>query len=77
MLLIYYKFFRMSQRQIKLYKRHGRKRSVQIEPKSTFFSSMSHDMRTPMNAIMGMTAIASTHFDNRIQLQDCLKNCPV
>lgn len=26
--------------------------------KSSFFSSMSHDMRTPMNGIVGMTAIA-------------------
>ncbi|MBD5560051.1 MAG: response regulator [Clostridia bacterium] len=32
--------------------------------KSEFFSSMSHDIRTPMNAIVGMTAIASAHIDS-------------
>lgn len=76
MLLIYYKFFRMSQRQIKLLQETRQEAERANRAKSTFFSSMSHDMRTPMNAIMGMTAIASTHLDNRIQLQDCLKKLP-
>ncbi len=31
--------------------------------KSDFLSRMSHDIRTPMNAIMGMTDIASAHID--------------
>ena len=34
---------------------------------------MSHDIRTPMNAIVGMTAIASNHIDDRDQVQNCLK----
>ena len=41
--------------------------------KSAFLSSMSHDMRTPMNAIIGMTAIAATHLDDRDRVADCLK----
>lgn len=40
--------------------------------KSEFLSRMSHDIRTPMNAIIGMTAIASTHLDERDRVSDCL-----
>ena len=40
--------------------------------KSDFLSSMSHDMRTPMNGIIGMTAIASNNLDDRERVADCL-----
>ncbi len=40
--------------------------------KSDFLSKMSHDIRTPMNAIMGMTAVAVMHIDDRERLMDCL-----
>ena len=41
--------------------------------KSDFLSRMSHDIRTPMNAIMGMTAIAEQHLDNAERIAECLK----
>ena len=41
--------------------------------KSVFLSNMSHDIRTPMNAIIGFTALASTHLDNREQVEEYLK----
>lgn len=41
--------------------------------KSTFLSNMSHDIRTPMNAIAGMTAIALSHIDEKARVQDCLQ----
>ena len=40
--------------------------------KTTFLNNMSHDIRTPMNAIIGYTALTSTHLDNRERAQDYL-----
>jgi len=41
--------------------------------KTTFLSNMSHDIRTPMNAIIGFATIAVSHIDNRDQVKDCLQ----
>ncbi len=52
----------------------ARKEAVKAnKAKSEFLSNMSHDIRTPMNAIVGMTAITVTHLDDRQQVQTCLK----
>ncbi len=42
--------------------------------KSDFLSKMSHDIRTPMNAVMGMTAIAAANLDDREKVANCLDN---
>ena len=34
---------------------------------------MSHDIRTPMNAIVGMTSIAAANIDDKAKVQNCLK----
>jgi len=41
--------------------------------KTNFLSSMSHDIRTPMNAIVGMTSIAQRCIDDRAQVKECLE----
>ncbi|MGN0597503.1 MAG: response regulator [Ruminiclostridium sp.] len=41
--------------------------------KTEFLSNMSHDIRTPMNGIIGMTAIAATHIDDKERVQDSLQ----
>ena len=41
--------------------------------KTTFLSNMSHDIRTPLNAIIGFTSIAASHIDNKERVQDCLE----
>ncbi len=41
--------------------------------KTTFLSNMSHDIRTPMNAIIGFTTIAVTHIDNKERVKDSLQ----
>lgn len=43
------------------------------EAKSHFMAQMSHDIRTPMNAIIGMTAIAMGQADNEERVKDCLQ----
>ncbi|MBS6643035.1 MAG: response regulator [Clostridiaceae bacterium] len=45
--------------------------------KSDFLSRMSHDIRTPMNAIMGMTTIAANNLDNPERVSDCLNKITV
>ncbi len=40
--------------------------------KTQFLSTMSHDIRTPMNAIIGMTDIALRHGDDPKQVNECL-----
>jgi len=41
--------------------------------KTTFLSNMSHDIRTPMNAIIGFTGLAASHIDDKERVQDYLK----
>lgn len=42
------------------------------EAKSMFLSNMSHDIRTPMNAIIGYTEIAQVHVDDEKKVAECL-----
>lgn len=41
--------------------------------KSTFLFNMSHDLRTPMNAIMGLTDIAKKHINDSTKVYECLE----
>ncbi len=43
------------------------------QAKTTFLSNMSHDIRTPMNAIIGFATIAASHIDRTDQVRDCLQ----
>ena len=45
--------------------------------KTTFLNNMSHDIRTPMNAIIGFTALAATHIDNQELVQGYLQKITV
>lgn len=41
--------------------------------KTTFLSNMSHDIRTPMNAIIGFATVALRRLDNKEQVKDSLE----
>lgn len=41
--------------------------------KSDFLSRMSHDIRTPLNAVLGMKDIADAHLDDPAKVKDCLR----
>lgn len=57
-------------------KRNAEKEKLNAEKanaaKTNFLASMSHDIRTPMNAIVGMTDIAKYNIDDKEKVQDCL-----
>ncbi len=42
------------------------------QAKTTFLNNMSHDIRTPMNAIIGFTSLAATHINEKERLKDYL-----
>ena len=45
--------------------------------KTEFLNNMSHDIRTPMNAIVGFTSLAESHMDNPEQVRDYLDKISV
>lgn len=47
------------------------------QAKSEFLSAMSHDIRTPMNAIMGMTSLAMAYLDDRNRVEEYLRKISV
>ncbi|MDO5408545.1 MAG: response regulator [Eubacteriales bacterium] len=73
LLVLFNRMMRRKQEEINLQLR----RAVEAErnandAKTRFLSSMSHDIRTPMNAIIGMTAIAARHLDDANYVKECL-----
>ena len=75
--IIFAMYFRMTQKQIRELEDTRREAVRANKAKSEFLSNMSHDIRTPMNAIIGMTAIAVANIDNKPQVQSCLKKISI
>lgn len=73
LITIFIIYLRMSNRQLQEIERARQEAEHANKAKSEFLSNMSHDIRTPMNAIVGMTAIATANIDDREQVQNCLK----
>lgn len=73
LLIIFYVYYRIMRLQMEDLEAAKQEALMATEAKSTFLSNMSHDIRTPMNAIVGMTAIATAHIDDKEQVQNCLR----
>lgn len=73
LLLIFARYFRLIRDQLQEVEEARETAMQATKAKSEFLSNMSHDIRTPMNAIVGMTAIATSHIDDKEQVQNCLK----
>ena len=80
LMLVFYKYYGLTRRQLqeleeaRAAEEASRKEAEHANrAKSEFLSNMSHDIRTPMNAIVGMTAIATANIDDTKQVHNCLK----
>lgn len=72
-MVVFYQYFRFSQNQMKMLNRSKVEAQRANMAKSEFLSSMSHDIRTPMNAIVGMTEIALRNISDDMRVEDCLR----
>lgn len=72
-MVIFVIYYRMTKRQMSELSKAREEAIHANKAKSEFLSNMSHDIRTPMNGIVGMTAIAITNIDDRARVKDCLK----
>ncbi len=73
LLCIFFIYYKMTCQQLADLEVAREEALAATKAKSTFLSNMSHDIRTPMNAIVGMTAIAVTHINDKDQVLNCLK----
>ena len=72
-LIVYIKLQKKLEKQSKQLKEALKSAEQANQAKSDFLARMSHDIRTPMNAIMGMATIAKAHVDERERILDCME----
>lgn len=73
MLFVFFVYYRMTRQQMKELAESRKEALRANSAKSEFLSSMSHDIRTPMNAIIGMTEIALRNVEDAARMKECLK----
>ena len=71
LMLIFAKYMQITREQMAELDNARREAIHANQAKSEFLSNMSHDIRTPMNAIVGMTAIATANIGDMQQVQNC------
>ena len=71
-LVIFVIYFYITHNQMKNLNAARRMAEYASKAKSEFLSNMSHDIRTPMNGIMGMTEIALSNVNNPHKVEECL-----
>ncbi|MCI9077480.1 MAG: response regulator [Lachnospiraceae bacterium] len=70
---IFIAYFRFTREQVYMLAKSREEALHANMAKSEFLASMSHDIRTPMNAIVGMTEIAIRNIGDSMKIEDCLK----
>lgn len=70
---IFIVYFRFTRRQVYMLAKSREEAMHANMAKSEFLASMSHDIRTPMNAIVGMTEIAVRNIGDSMKVEDCLR----
>ncbi len=73
LLLVFAGYFHMMRQQMYSLDEARKEAERANKAKSEFLSNMSHDIRTPMNGIVGMTSVAISNIENTHQVQNCLK----
>lgn len=73
MFVIFVRYSNLTHEQIKDLNKAREEANRASKAKSEFLSSMSHDIRTPMNAIIGMSEIALKNLQDVVKVEDCLK----
>ncbi len=72
-LTIFIGYLRLNRQQMYALERAKEEAIHANKAKSEFLSNMSHDIRTPMNGIVGMTAIAMANINDIVRVEECLK----
>ena len=73
MSMVFFFYFRLVGQQMRELKKAKEEAEHANKAKSEFLSNMSHDIRTPMNAIIGMSEIALRNMKEPERVEDCLK----
>lgn len=73
MVIVFYFYSRFTWKQMENINKARQEAEQANMAKSEFLSNMSHDIRTPMNAIIGMTEIAIRNINDTSRVEDCLE----